>query len=86
MSKTTTDASGAAGREEIGLSEPFERLAAALEALAKSEGAEAATAAGRAARLIAQGYVRAGRGAGCGGGPGGGHGAWRRAAPRGGDP
>ncbi|WP_422002733.1 hypothetical protein [Reyranella sp.] len=55
MSKTTTEASGPADREPVGLREPFERLAAALEALARTEGAEAATAASRAARQVAEG-------------------------------
>jgi hypothetical protein len=50
--RKTTDTNGSLGTESAALREELERLAAAIERAAKSEGAEAMKAAGEAAREI----------------------------------
>ena len=53
MAKTTKDTFGSLGTEPVELREEFERLMAALDEMAKAEGAEAVKATAEAARRMA---------------------------------
>lgn len=53
MTKDGKDTFGYLGTESVAVREQLERLAAALEAMAKAEGAEAMKSAGDAARKVA---------------------------------
>lgn len=54
MAKSAKDTFGYLGTEPAALREQLDQLAAALEAMAKAEGAEAMKAAGEAARRLAE--------------------------------